>query len=271
MAWEQELALAATAASKGAEIALNSALNLDIQIKESKRDIVTAVDLHIQAALTELLTDSAIPVLGEEDIAGSSYAIDDHILRWVIDPIDGSVNFANQLDYYAVSIGLCRGLDYLLGAVSLPKLGELYLSHAPDFSQLNGKTLKHEHRSAETSLVAGSFSGFAGDPVLRQAQYQLFGALNDATRGCLRLGSTAVNLCFVASNRLQLAYGFNAKIWDVAGGLAVAQAAGCHVIVVPSGDQFSVDYMAGSRDTVALALKLAIEHGLMKADSILTS
>lgn len=271
MAWEHELTSAKNAAIKGAEIALTSALHLDIQVKESKRDIVTAVDLHIQTVLTELLADSAIPVLSEEDISDSSYAMNDQALRWVIDPIDGSVNFANQLDYYAVSIGLCRGLEFLVGAVSLPKLGELYLSHAPDYSQLNEKALKHEHRSAETSLIAASFSGFAGDPSLRQAQYQLFGALNDSTRGCLRLGSTAVNLCFVASNRLQLAYGFNAKIWDVAGGLAVAQAAGCHVIVVPSGDQFSVNYIAGSKDTVGLALNLAIEHGLMKADSTLMS
>lgn len=262
--WEDENRLALLAAIEGGRIALHSASSLNVQTKESTRDIVTAIDLEVERRLLDMLADSAYPVLSEEDIAGSAYSLHEEKLTWVIDPIDGTANFVNNLEYFGISIGLCRGLDFPVGAVCIPRLEMLYSTSADQQALLNGQVVIHQHKPIRESLIAASFSGAVLDPSHRARQYELFGTINDQTRGCLRLGSTAVNICFTASGRLQCAYGLKAKIWDAAGALAIAIAAGCKVMVAPSGDQFSVDYIVGSRDTVAMIHEMCVARELMQ-------
>lgn len=260
--WQEENRLARAAALEGGRIALGSAAALDIQTKESPRDIVTAIDLEVERAMLDILAQSAHPVLSEESVTGSVYALHEDKLMWVVDPIDGTANFAHGMDYFGICAGLCRGLDFLAGAVYLPRLDQLYSTAGP-VALLNDSPLLHQHRSFSTSLVGAGFSNSVHDAAHRARQYELFGFINERTRGCVRLGSTAVNICFAAAGRLQCAYGLRAKIWDVAAALAVAIAAGCKVIVAPSGDQFSVDYVAGSSDTAAMIHELCVAKGLM--------
>lgn len=260
--WEEETRLAISAAREGGRIALHSAAALDIQTKESPRDIVTAIDLEIERAMLDILAQSAHPVLSEESVTGSVYALHEDKLMWVVDPIDGTANFAHGLDYFGICAGLCRGLDFLAGAVYLPRLDQLY-STAGQVALLNDTPLLHRHRPFSASLVGAGFANTVHDAAHRARQYELFGFVNEQTRGCLRLGSTAVNICFAAAGRLQCAYGLRAKIWDVAGALAVAIAAGCKVIVAPCGDQFSVDYIAGSSATATMIHEQCVGKALM--------
>jgi len=150
-----------------------------------------------------------------------------------------------------VSAGLCVGSAFAVGAVCLPALTELYFTQDDQISYLNGRPQKVAPALYEKSLIAVSFSGKRGDPEARKRQYQVFGALNDETRGCLRTGSAAINICYVSANRLQAALGYAAKLWDVAGALAVARCAGAELFVKPSQYGEGVDYIVGSPAVVA--------------------
>jgi myo-inositol-1(or 4)-monophosphatase len=92
----------------------------------------------------------------------------------------------------------------------------------------------------------------------------LFQSVNESTRGCLRTGSAALNICWAAAGKLQLAYGFGAKVWDVAGALAVAKAAGCTVLTLFQPNTLILDYCVGSDEAVAHLTKLASSHGLWR-------
>lgn len=257
--WTRESALAASAALAGGRIILQSAAELDVRVKESARDIVTKVDVEVERALIEILAGAGCPTLGEESAASGSFH---ECPTWVIDPIDGTANFVHGMEYFAVSIGLCHGLEFLTGAVYLPRLDQLYAASA-NGAQLNGMPIEHLHRPFNQSLVAAGFANYAHDPDHRARQYEVFGTINDVSRGCLRLGSTAVNICFAAAGRVQAAYGLQAKIWDAAGAIAVAIAAGCKVMVAPCGDKHGIDYVVGSRDAVAAIHQLCVGRGLM--------
>lgn len=261
--WEHETMLAVRAAIEGGRMAHDFASQLNVRTKESARDVVTAADLAVQRHVFNVLSASKYGAVGEEDTGhkASPSTTDDPI--WMVDPIDGTANYVAGLGLYATSVGLCRGVEFLLGAVCIPTERELFCTLGQNRALLNGKTLTHDHRAPGSSLVAASFSGATGNPAGRQAQYNVFGQINDRTRGCLRLGSAAVNICFTAAGRLQAAYGTQAPLWDVAGALAVAIRAGCRCVVSASATAQRVDYAVGSRDTVEMIRELCVQNGLM--------
>jgi myo-inositol-1(or 4)-monophosphatase len=261
--FEHETMLAVRAAIEGGRIAHDFAAKLNVRTKESARDVVTAADLAVQRHVFEVLAASKYGAVGEEDIGQKAAPSSADAPVWMVDPIDGTANYVAGLGLYATSVGLCRGIEFLLGAVCVPTERELFCTLGQNRALLNGKTITHEHRAPDASLVAASFSSAAGQPGARQAQYNVFGAINDRTRGCLRLGSAAVNICFTAAGRLQAAYGTQAPLWDVAGALAVAIRAGCRCVVAPSAAPGRVDYAVGSRDTVEMIRELCVQNGLM--------
>jgi myo-inositol-1(or 4)-monophosphatase len=221
--------------------------------KGSLRDIVTQADLDISQTLIQQLSAPGWAVISEEGTA--STALPDAF--WVIDPIDGTVNFSHGLPQYAISAGWVEQGQCQLGVVCAPALDELYFTLNAERALLNGKPFSHVHRGWDEALVAASFAAQAG-----VAQYTLFQQVNESTRGCLRTGSAALNLCWAAAGKLQAAYGFNAKLWDVAGALAVARAAGCEVRLRHQPGALTLDYCVGSREVVQQLVGLAQAQGL---------
>lgn len=261
---EFETRLALCAAVEGGRIAMMANAPQDVRVKESHRDVVTVIDLEIERSATAILSESGYPILGEETTQANWNSADNGKRHWVVDPIDGTTNLVHGMEYFGVSIGLCQELQFLVGAVCLPRLEQLYCTFGPNRALLNGRPLIHEHRALKNSLVAASFSNNHSDPERRMREYKLFGYLNDQTRGCLRLGSAATNICFTAAGRLQAAYGQHAKIWDIAGALAIASAAGCEIRITPTNVPFSLHYIVGSREVVSAIHELNIAHGLME-------
>jgi myo-inositol-1(or 4)-monophosphatase len=247
--------LGLAAALAAAKIAEQSVDRNAIAHKGNLRDIVTQADQAISEMLIEKLSPTGIPIISEEAHYSSDVLPED---MWVIDPIDGSVNFSNGLPLYAISISLVRGLSPQLGFVCIPSMGELYFTLSPERALLNGRPFVHEHIDRSDSLVAASFSG---RPL--SVEYELFQAVNEGMRGCLRTGSAALNICWVASGKLQGAYGFQAKLWDIAGALAIAKAAGCEVITHQKPHSLLIDYCIGSKDVVRHVSKLASEKKLL--------
>ena len=246
-----EAGLAAVLA--GAKIAESARGTAAVDHKSTKRDIVTQADLDISQVIARQLSAHGWAVISEEDqnsqVLPPAY--------WVIDPIDGTVNFSNGLPQFAVSAGWFDQGHCQLGVVCAPALDELYFTLNPARAFLNGKPFSHVHRCFDEALVAASFSAKAS-----ASQYFFFQQVNENTRGCLRTGSAALNLCWTAAGKLQAAYGFNAKIWDVAGALAVARAAGCEISLRHEPGAMTLDYCVGSREVVQQLLGMAQLQGL---------
>lgn len=261
--WESETMLAIRAAVEGAQLAHGRQFESITTRKESMRDVLTASDLEIERHIRNLLDNSGYGVIGEElspETQRDLLCADKP--AWVVDPIDGTANYVNGFDYYAVSVGLATRDDFLLGAVCLPERTELFSTLGNDRALLNGRVINHVHRVPSESLIAASFSGARDVASRRDAQFSLFGELNDRTRGCLRLGSAASNICLTAAGRFQAAYGIGARLWDVAAALAIAKRAECSVWTTRSADGIGVDFAVGSREVVALIRECAGARGL---------
>lgn len=239
---------------------------LSITTKESARDVVTETDRRIEHHIRTLLAPCGHPVLGEEGQGENAVfppAAGQPV--WLVDPLDGTANFVAGMPWFAVSVGLwCDGVC-VTGAVSLPATRELFFTHGDHGAFLNGKPLKTgagNGTGLEEALIAASFSGTRGDPELRARHYALFGYLNDAGRGCLRLGSTAANIVQVAAGRLHAAYGLGARLWDAAGGLAVARQAGCALrLRLWPEDASRCDFVVGTPATVAAVAAAIVDSG----------
>ena len=259
---QEETKLAIKAVMEGERICNLSYSPEIVNVKESLRDVSTVVDIEIEQAILSILSKSNYSILAEETSDLSHISFDKKEPFWVVDPIDGTVNFINGLDIFAISVGLCRDDEFLLGAVALPRLKKLYCTLGPDRSFLNGSLLKHDHRKLDESLVAVSFSGKKEDKDHRIKEFELFGRINDLSRGCNRLGSAAANICFTASGQLQAAFGFNAKLWDVAGALSIAIAAGCKVSIQLSEETNTMNYIVGSDEVVSEIHEIGFKQGL---------
>ena len=260
--FNKETKMAIEAVMEGERICNLSYAPEIINIKESLRDVSTIVDLEIERSIIGKLSESEYPILAEESSHNFEANIDFNKPYWAVDPIDGTVNFINGLDIFCISIGLCQGKTFLLGAIAFPLLKKLYSTMGPRAAFLNGRSISHKHRNIDEALVSASFSGGKNDNDQRSKEYELFGEINDLSRGCLRLGSAAANICFTASGELQAAYGINAKIWDVAGAISIATAAGCSSVIEISKDSNSINYIIGSKKIVSKIHQMSIDKEL---------
>ena len=198
---------------------------LRIDTKSQPIDLVTEVDhaceAHIVAALTAERPDDA--VLAEEG-RGEDRA--EARFRWVIDPLDGTTNYAHGYPHFAVSIGVEERNEPLLGVVYDPLLDELYHGVAGGGAFRNGKRLRVSSETRlDRSLVATGFSydkAVSEDDNLAEVRVALK-AVRDLRRG----GSAALDLCYVAAGRLDGYWEHKLQRWDVAaGGLIVREAGG---------------------------------------------
>ncbi|MFN8379174.1 MAG: inositol monophosphatase family protein [Anaerolineae bacterium] len=191
--------------------------------KSSPYDVVTEADHASEAvilpALRELLPDAA--VLSEE--SGASGDIEG--LRWVVDPIDGTTNFAAGLPYYSICIALVHGAgEPVIGVIYNPYFREMFSASAGGGAYLNGDPIHvSETPSLALSVLIG---GFSIQPERAQRQLRQWSALMDRTRGLRRFGSAALDLAYVASGRADGFWEMFLKPWDVMAGLILVQEAG---------------------------------------------
>ena len=220
-----ELLETARRAARTAMQVLAGARAAEIRSKNNPRDLVTEWDLRSEAAIRTALEERApgIAILAEEGGQSGSGAY-----RWLVDPIDGTVNFAHGLPLWSISIALEDDHQRpLVGVVAAPALGwwfEAIAGHgARDHS---GAPLRV---SAQTRLDQALLStGFPYDrathPVNNFAEWE---HLQRVAGACRRLGCASIDLCLVACGWLDGYWERRLKPWDVAaGGLVVAEAGG---------------------------------------------
>lgn len=208
--------------------------------EKAPRDLVTEADLASQQAIHQILT-TACPdfhFIGEEDNVGRDVANVSSEYCWVVDPLDGTTNYVHGLDNYSVSVALQHGPQAVVGAVYDPVREELFTAIAGQGAYRNGERLQtSDIVTLDRALVAASFSA----RVSRDSpEIKRFIAALLRCQALRRLGSAALNLCYVASSQLDAYWATSVKKWDVAAGILFVQEAG-GVITDIDGRPFSLD------------------------------
>ena len=159
--------------------------------------------------------------------------------QWIIDPLDGTTNFAHQLGLFSVSIAFVLDGNIAVGIVLNPESKELFTATAGKGADLNGRPINVSNTEAvsESLLVTGFPYNFKEifNPLLAR-----FSNCLRASQGVRRLGSAALDLCFVACGRFDGFWEQNLNPWDTAAGMLIAKEAGGKVTDF-SNKPFSID------------------------------
>lgn len=216
------MTIAQEAAHEAGELLLDWRGRFQVKHK-GHADLVTQADEAAQEAILRRVR-AAFPdhgFIGEEQQlslpGGGEYV-------WIVDPLDGTTNYVHDLPIYAVSIALARGAELVVGVIYNPATGECFAAERGGGAFLNGKRIETSAtESLSQALVAASLPPKVDEesPAFRQ-----FVAAMKATQAVRRLGSSALNLAYVAAGRLDAYWATTVHTWDVAAGMLLAREAG---------------------------------------------
>lgn len=207
--------------------------------RKGTNDLVTDIDVSIETFLQNELRQ-AFPddtVVGEEldTVEGDA----DHPRTWLIDPIDGTLNFSRDIPMYCVSIALQHRGESVVGVIYDPRRDELFSARTGHGAHLDGRPLEVSDTDtlADALLVTGfprSLDEVEEDNVMN------FARLTRASRGVRRLGSAALDLAYVAAGRLDGFWEYYLKPWDTAAGYLLVREAGGGVTAI-GGEHYDAD------------------------------
>lgn len=210
-----------------------------VRSKTTPTDPVTVVDTEAERLLRDRLAElrPGDPILGEEGGGPTDPAAADAV-TWVLDPIDGTVNFVYGIPAYAVSVGAQIDGVSVAGAVADVVAGRVYSAAAG----LGAHVIDERGTGALRCSAVDDLSmallgtGFGYSRRRRTTQAALLARLLPAVRDVRRIGSAALDLCMVAAGRLDAFYEHGLQVWDRAAGALIAAEAGARV-VVPAHDR----------------------------------
>lgn len=200
-------------------------------------DLVTEADFASQrliaGRLQELFPEHTL--LAEEEGAETDYS---RPWRWVVDPLDGTMNFAHGFPFWVVSIALEHAGRLVVGVVHNPLLGETYSASLGQGATRNGQPI---HVSAvaglKESLITAAVPVDFGNDSRRQLAY--LARLSTGTHSVRRTGSSAMNLAILASGGCEICYGTAMNAWDAAAGVVLVREAG-GMVTRFSGDPYDL-------------------------------
>lgn len=205
--------------------------------KKGRIDLVTEADKGSE----QMIRSELAKFFPEDSILGEEYGLIEGktSYKWIIDPIDGTTNFAHNLPLYCISIGLedISTNEIVMGIVCMPDLNEIYHAVKGNGAYKNGLPIKvSDAVDLENSLLCTGF------PVGNQEKIEEYGQLYinflKKTRGVRRTGSAAMDLCWVAEGRYDGFYEFGLNPWDTAGAMRVILEAGGK-ITTTTGDAYN--------------------------------
>ncbi|GAB3280865.1 inositol monophosphatase family protein [Parasphingorhabdus pacifica] len=193
-----------------------------VDVKSTETDVVTAADHAAERLVRDRLAElrPGESVLGEEE--GGDGALDG--LRWVVDPIDGTVNYLYGFPWYAVSLAAQVDGRSVAGAVVEPVSGRVWSASEGGGASLDGRVLRASTSERLDLALVGT--GFAYSLPRRKAQAEVVGRLLGEVRDIRRSGSAAMDLCAVAAGWLDGYYEIGLNRWDWAAGALIAVEAG---------------------------------------------
>ena len=195
----------------------------EIRNKEGINNLVTEVDMFSEKIIIDIIREKypEHTIISEE--VGTLINVSDY--QWLIDPIDGTVNFAHSIPICCVSIGLLYQNELILGVVYNPMMNEKFVAEKGKGATLNGKPISVSKKSdfRKACLVTGfpyAWPDSYEHPIRVFERFILEGL------PIRRLGSAALDLCWVACGRFDGFWEYNLSSWDVAAGYLIVQEAG---------------------------------------------
>ncbi len=228
---KQLLATAVKAAHAAGDIMRRNLMAVKKINEATQRDIKLELDVRCQRRIESMLTRAhpEIAILGEEENAGDI----ESDLRWVVDPIDGTVNFTYGIPHACVSIALQQrlakrnryGEDYetIIGAVLDPFTDELWTAIRGQTAKLNGKKIRVNNGGLREALLS---IGFAKDSKTLEYMMPYFTKLVPKIRKPRIMGSATLALTYVACGRFHGYIESKVRLWDIAAGGLIVECAG---------------------------------------------
>jgi myo-inositol-1(or 4)-monophosphatase len=194
-----------------------------ISNKEGINNLVTEIDHKSEEVIFSIIKENFPEhhILSEE----SGEIIQDSAYKWIIDPIDGTVNYANGIPICCVSIGIERNGKMELGAVFNPFINELFVAERGKGATLNNETIRVSEQSdlIKSCMVTGFPYTYLDMP---NGPLQVFEKFIRKGIPVRRLGSAAIDLCWVAAGRFDGFYEHKLSAWDSAAGFLIVEEAG---------------------------------------------
>jgi myo-inositol-1(or 4)-monophosphatase len=218
----KEFEVAIAAAQAAGEVLRSGFGQQQVVRYKGEVDLVTEADEKAEQKIKEVLRE-AFPnygMLTEE--SGELEGEGDY--RWIVDPLDGTTNYAHGLPIFSVSVALERAGETVLGVVHDPMAQETYAAERGGGATLNGRPIRVS--DTDELIRALLATGFPYDRDEVPAVLDLFGRFAMLTQSMRRLGSAALDLCYVAAGRLDGYYERGVKAWDVAAGVLILEEAG---------------------------------------------
>jgi len=237
----------------GAGILRASRSHIGALIGKGDRDFATDVDLQIESEIKAALATATpgIPFMGEEEDGGREGPGE---ARWVLDPIDGTINFARDSPLCAISLSLVIGGQPVLGIVDAPLLGERFIARRSGGAYLNGVAITVAEVAGLREAVVGvsDFKVGVGSAEENRVHLAVLARLGRESLRVRMLGSAALDLAWLAAGRLNATLMLSNLPWDVTAGLLLVREAGGLVF-----DHDGSPHSADSRFTIASVPSLA--------------
>ncbi len=229
IATDQLLELAAQAAQAAGTHALENRHRRHEVHKLMPHDIKLQLDIESQQKAEETIL-AAFPdhnILGEENRIDAAFPSD---YEWIIDPIDGTVNFAHGLTYWCSSVAVRCGGAVLAGAVYVPVSGELFSARADGPAELNGSEIRVSE--ADDIAMAMIATGLNQSPGMTHSPVKLFERVVQEVQKVRLMGAAALDICRVACGRFDGYFETGLYLWDTAAAGLIAERAGGRVSTI---------------------------------------
>lgn len=194
-----------------------------IEYKSNESNLVTEIDKKSEKLITDFITQNypSHSILAEE----SGKTNRNSEFTWVVDPLDGTTNFAHGLPIFAVSIGVQRNGETIAGAVYDVMSNNLYTAEKGGGSFCNDSPIKVTSQEIleHSLLVTGFPYDISQNP---ENALELFSKLTQKARGIRRLGSAAIDFCYVAKGVFDAFWEVNLHPWDICAGKLIVEEAG---------------------------------------------
>ncbi len=221
--WDKELEVARQAAREAGNLLKDRFGRVQHVTKKGKTDLVTEADFESERTIMDIILkgfpeDGVVAEESGEHTRSSSRI-------WLIDPLDGTVNFAHAFPFFAVSLALQVNGDEVLGLVFNPYMEELFEAVRGSGAFLNGNPI----RVSPTSDLVDSLLAVGFPYTLHQNPHRVMDHLKKMAvraQAIRRLGSAALDLCYVAAGRLDGYWEEGLKPWDTAAGMIIVREAG---------------------------------------------
>ncbi len=211
-------------------------------------DIKLALDKESQDLITNILLDArpGDALYGEEGLAGNQ----DSERQWIVDPIDGTVNYYYNIPHFCVSIALRVAGEIVVGVIHDPMVGETWTVAKGEPALLNGKPIQCSTRTTLAESIL--FVGCGKDDAAMRTGIERFHRASLRARKMRMMGSAALGMAYIASGRLDGYIESRISLWDIAAGQLLVETVGGSVQLTPNGDHADTYSIIASNGKIPL-------------------